>query len=202
MHIAIDLLMTEEEMGKQPATTHALLEELARIDRSNKYTVITAQPDTYQQVDMGQNMCLHTVKWRFRHNLLLKRQFLLPDLLRRLQPDVLHVVAGIAPIGWDGPLVMMVPDLKFLEMPDLPDQPTTRLYWRYLLCESLKRAERVITTSEQVGKELISALGVERERIATCYTTQRSDAPLAARIASTTLQAYQEAVSAERKKVS
>ncbi|HLZ60500.1 MAG TPA: glycosyltransferase [Ktedonosporobacter sp.] len=200
MRIVIDLLMAEKEMGTQSSIIYTLLEELARVDESNEYWVLTTQPDTYQKVDMGQNMHLYVVKWRLRDTLLLNRQFLLPDLLRRLQPDVLHVVAGIAPIGWDGSLVMMVPDLKFLELPSLSNQPINRLYWHYLLRESLQRAERIITTSEHANRELISTLGVERERILACYGPQWPVSSLATQVAITTIQAYQEVVNAGRRK--
>jgi hypothetical protein len=197
MRIAIDTLMIERVTGDISSMTHTLLEGLARIDQTNEYIIFTAHPRTYQMVRGRPNMRLHTVKWGKQHDLLLKRQFLLPDLLKRLQPDVLHVLAFSAPIGWNGPLVMTVPDLGLLELFDKchPFAANARHYWHYLLRESLQRAERVIVTSEHTSKELVSMLAIEKERITACDVTAAS----AENIASITLQAYKDVISADRR---
>jgi glycosyltransferase involved in cell wall biosynthesis len=97
---------------------------------------------------------------------------LLPDILRKIQSDILHVPAFSAPIGWNGPLVVTVHDLAFLTMPD-QSSLYARLYWKYLLHESVRRAERIIAISERTCTELISSWNVESERIRLIHNALR-----------------------------
>jgi glycosyltransferase involved in cell wall biosynthesis len=74
------------------------------------------------------------------------------------------VPAFAAPIGWNGPLVLTVHDLAFLKVPH-QSSLYARLYWQYLLRESVRRAHCIIAVSAQTRDDLISCWSVERERI-------------------------------------
>jgi glycosyltransferase involved in cell wall biosynthesis len=164
MRIAIDLMVTEKEPGGLLFAARALLEGLARYDQINEYIIITTHPQNYQALASAPNMSIYAVKLRLWKGLLLQHQLILPDILRRIRPDVLHAPAFAAPIGWHGPLVVTVHDLTFLKAPEQSSLYTS-FYWQHLLRESVRRTKYVIAVSEQTRDDLISHWSVEKENI-------------------------------------
>jgi glycosyltransferase involved in cell wall biosynthesis len=164
MHIAIDLLIAEKEPGGMLFATRALLDGLAHIDQLNEYTIVTSRPKEYQALATSPNIQIYPVKLRTWSGILIQHQLLLPDILKKLRPDVLHVPAFAAPIGWHGPLVMTIHDLAFLKVPQ-QSSLYARLYWQYLLRESVRRAQQVIAISEQTVTELHAFWSIEPERV-------------------------------------
>lgn len=173
MRIAIDLVLAEKEPGGMLSYIRALLEGLAQIDQSNEYFIITSRPKEYSELAARRNMQIYTVRLPFDKGLLIQHQLLLPDILRKLQPSVLHVPAFAAPIGWHGPLVMTIHDLAFIKVPE-QSSFYGRLYWQYLLRESARRAQCIISISEQTCEELTTHWGIEPERIHIIHNALRS----------------------------
>lgn len=173
MRVAIDLLIAEKEPGGMLFAARALLDGLARIDKTNEYVIITSRPREYQALLAAPNVRVHGVKLRSWRGILIQHQLRLPEVLHRIKPDVLHVPAFAAPIGWNGPLVMTVHDLAFLRMPQ-QSSLYARLYWQYMLRESVKRAQRIITVSEQTRTDLISQWSIEEERIQIVHNALRA----------------------------
>jgi glycosyltransferase involved in cell wall biosynthesis len=172
MRVAIDLLIVEKEMGGMYFATRALIEGLARVDHTNEYIIITGRPQEYRDLAHAPNIRIHPLKLRSWRGIMIRHQLLLPDALRKLQPDVLHVPASAAPIGWHGPLVLTVHDLAFLKVPD-QSSLYARLYWQYLLRESSRRAQRIISISEQTCEELVTYWSIEKERIRLIHNALR-----------------------------
>src|SRR5579864_1494174 len=132
MRVVIDLLIADKEAGGMLFAAHALLEGLTRIDKENEYIIITGSPEQYQKLASAANIRIHPVKMRSWRGILIQHQLLLPKILRQLQPDVLHVPASVAPIGWRGPLVITVHDLGFLKVPE-QTSIYVRFYWHQML---------------------------------------------------------------------
>jgi glycosyltransferase involved in cell wall biosynthesis len=164
MRVAIDLLIAEKEPGGMLFATRALLNGLICIDSDNEYIIITARPKDYQELATAPTIHIYPVKLRTWSGILIQHQLLLPDILKKLRPDVLHVPAFAAPIGWHGPLVMTVHDLAFLKVPQ-QSSLYARLYWQYLLRESVRRAQQIIAISAQTREELYSYWSIEPERV-------------------------------------
>jgi glycosyltransferase involved in cell wall biosynthesis len=164
MRVAIDLLIAEKEPGGMLFATRALLNGLISIDSNNEYIIITARPKDYQELATAPTIHVYPVKLRTWSGILIQHQLLLPDILKKLRPDVLHVPAFAAPIGWHGPLVMTVHDLAFLKVPQ-QSSLYARLYWQYLLRESVRRAQQIIAISEQTCEELHSYWSIEPGRV-------------------------------------
>jgi glycosyltransferase involved in cell wall biosynthesis len=174
MRIAIDLMVAEKEPGGLLFAARALLEGLARLDQMNEYIIITTHPENYQALAVAPNISIYKVKLRSWKGLLLQHQLLLPDVLQRIRPDVLHAPAFAAPVGWHGPLVVTVHDLGFLKAPARSFSLYTCFYWQYLLRESVRRAKCVIAVSEQTREELISYWSVKSENICLIHNALRS----------------------------
>ena len=84
----------------------------------------------------------------------------------RERVDALHV-QYFAPMGYAGPLVLMVHDLAFLHTASCP--PGLRLALRTLVPWSLRRATRVVTPSEFTRRDLEVRYGVAPERISVTW---------------------------------
>lgn len=190
MRVVIDLLIAEKEPGGMLFATRALLDGLAHIDQLNEYIIVTARPKDYQELATTPNIQLHPVKLRTWSGILIQHQLFLPDILKKLRPDVLHVPAFAAPIGWHGPLVMTIHDLAFLKVPE-QSSLYARLYWQYLLRESVRRAQQIIAISAQTVAELHSFWSIEPERVHLIHNALRPSLQRAA-VSTEAIQAMQQ----------
>ncbi len=172
MRVAIDLLLAEKEPGGPLFSTRALLDGLALIDQTNEYIIITARPQEYQALASAPNIVIHPVPlWSWK-GVLIQHQVLLPPVLCKLRPDLLHAAAFAAPLAWQGRLVVTVHDLAFLKVP----QQTSlygRLYWQHLLRKSVRRAQHIIAVSQQTRDELVTHWAVRPERIHVVHNALR-----------------------------
>ena len=77
---------------------------------------------------------------------------------------LLHAVTGVAPVLCDIPLVVTVPDLTFRLSPqDL--HPKARLYYGTLVPASIRRARRVMVSSEAVRRQVIDLYRIDPDRV-------------------------------------
>jgi glycosyltransferase involved in cell wall biosynthesis len=78
---------------------------------------------------------------------------------------LLHAVTGVAPLLCDIPLVVTVPDLAFRLAPqDL--HPKARWYFGTLVPASIRRARRVMVSSEAVRQQLVDLYRLDASRVA------------------------------------
>ena len=172
MRVAIDMLLAEQKPGGMLLATQAILNGLALIDQKNEYYIITRRPEEYEDLVITSNWHIYPLKLRTWRAMLVRHQFLMPGILKQLQPDVLHTPAFAAPISWRGPLVLTIHDLAFLKVSN-QSSLQAQLYWRYMLRESVRRAQRIIVVSEQTREELVSYWSVKKERIRVIHNTLR-----------------------------
>ena len=172
MRVAIDMLLAEQKPGGMLLATQAVLNGLALIDQKNEYYIITRRPEEYEDLVITSNWHIYPLKLRTWRAMLVRHQFLMPGILKQLQPDVLHTPAFAAPISWRGPLVLTIHDLAFLKVSN-QSSLQAQLYWRYMLRESVRRAQRIIVVSEQTREELVSYWSVKKERIRVIHNTLR-----------------------------
>ncbi len=88
----------------------------------------------------------------------------LPVVLRRARADLLHATSFAVPLAWRGPLVVTIHDLTHLRFPELHG-PGRRLYYRWIVGPSTRRASAVLTGSEYEKEEIAQRLGVQREKL-------------------------------------
>lgn len=100
------------------------------------------------------------------------QQFELPRLLRRTDADLLHCWNYVMPLASPVPTILTVQDLIALDNPAYARR-ANRLHYRAIMPQSLKRAARVIATTEQTRRAVLRRapradvrvipLGVENE---------------------------------------
>jgi glycosyltransferase involved in cell wall biosynthesis len=93
-------------------------------------------------------------------------QTVLPVEAVRAWADLLHALAFVSPMAWQGPTVVTVYDLSFLRFPHLFNRGN-RAYLGTFTPPSLRRADRVITISESTRRDVIELCGVAPERVTT-----------------------------------
>ncbi len=143
MRIAFDMLIVEQEQGEAQHSTCSLLNELTMLS-THQYIIITGRPEMYSLQKWSANICLYPVKMSVGQGILTWHQLLLPTILRRLQPDILHVPNSITPIGWNGPFVVTLYDLAN----ELTAEHHILLYKQHVLRESIQRARSIIIPAE------------------------------------------------------
>src|SRR6266581_2044045 len=172
MRVAIDMLLAEQKPGGMLLATQAVLNGLAQIDQTNEDIIITRRPEEYQEIATRQNIHIHPIQLQSWRAMLVRHQLLMPEVLRKIQPDLLHTPAFAAPLRWHGLLVLTVHDLAFLKVKNQSSLQAL-LYWRYMLRESVRRARRIIAVSENTREELISYWFVSPERVRVIHNALR-----------------------------
>jgi glycosyltransferase involved in cell wall biosynthesis len=84
--------------------------------------------------------------------------------LLRAGVDLLHALGFVSPFAWRGRTVVTVYDLSFLRFPEVYNR-ANRMYLSTLTPPSLRRADRVITISEDARRDVIELCGVAPERV-------------------------------------
>jgi len=158
--------------------THALLEGLEALDRSNEYVVLM-RPDDWS-------------RWQPREANFQRvecdidpyspgEQTALPGILRGLAPDVVHFVTPNAAALYRGTKVVTVHDLTLLDfdtsrgsLPRRTAGKLKRLPFRLILMRQLATATRIVTVTGYVRDQLIKRFGIDPARISAVWNAADS----------------------------
>ena len=147
-----------------------LVENLARIDKSNEYVLFVApcNKDLFRvkQANFEQVVC--SISPRFLPMRVLYEQVILPILMWRCKIDILHSPASVSPFVLPCPSVVTIHDVTPFVFPELtPLIP--RHYWNIAFRRSARLARLIITGSYSTRKDLVRFLGISEERIEVVY---------------------------------
>jgi glycosyltransferase involved in cell wall biosynthesis len=92
----------------------------------------------------------------------LSEQILLPALVRRLRPDIVHSLASLAPLAPGAPAVVTLHDVTFLLTPTFGR--TTTAGMGMLMRAAAARAARLISVSAAARDEICAVLGTDPAR--------------------------------------
>ena len=145
------------------------IKELQQIDTENEYYVF---------VKPGEDRCVESTK--NVHIIELKcpsyplwEQWALPRAAKKYSVEILHCTSNTAPIWCDIPLVLTLHDIIFLEPRDKQNHSLYQnmgwLYRRLDVPRILNKCRRIITVSNFEMENIISKLGIPRERMAMIY---------------------------------
>lgn len=152
-----------------------LIEHLSKIDRTTQYQVLVQKgfEDTLQ---VGPNFEVFSwaakpVSW--------KTFFRLHDVVESLKPDILHCLAPLAPVLYDGPLMVTLHDLQPFNDPDFNGRrigpvksaynmfyswayPTTVNVAKWVLCDSQATRDDLLRLMPEAGsKAFVAYPGLE-----------------------------------------
>ncbi|MGH2459239.1 MAG: glycosyltransferase family 4 protein [Chloroflexota bacterium] len=99
---------------------------------------------------------------------ILWEQMVLPLALRRLNVDLVHAPAYVAPLAFPGASVVTFHDLSFYLMPDAFNR-SNRVYLQNFSRWTARRARRSIAVSESTRQDMVRLLGVSPSTIDVVY---------------------------------
>ena len=145
------------------------IKELQQIDTENEYYVF---------VKPGEDRCVESTK--NVHIIELKcpsyplwEQWALPRAAKKYGVEILHCTSNTAPIWCNIPLLLTLHDIIFLEPRDKQNHSLYQnmgwLYRRLDVPRILNKCRRIITVSNFEMENIISKLGIPRERMAMIY---------------------------------
>ncbi len=89
--------------------------------------------------------------------------------LRKLKPDVLHVPHYNVPLFYRGKMVVTIHDLTHLILPEFLPNKFAYFYAKFMIWFALKRANKIITDSENTKKDILERFNVNPEKIEVIY---------------------------------
>ncbi len=167
IHIGLNAHLLTGNAGYRSAGIHGyisnLLAALPAADPEIAYTVLTGSQGN---PPLHARMTVRRTPWNTEHPVrrILWEQVVQPVALARLQVDLAHALAFVAPVMSRVPSVVTVYDLSFVHYPEvLP--AARRLYLRLLTRLSCARARRVIAISRSTARDLVAVFGLPADRI-------------------------------------
>lgn len=169
MNIAIESqrLFRETKHGME-VVAEEVIRELQKIDTENRYTILVKNDDfgTLEETTNFKIDVLPSLPYP------LWEQILLPQRLKRYNPDLVHCTANTAPLFLNTPMVVTIHDLMYLENVSFKGtayQNFGNLYRRFIVPKIARKSKAIITVSEFEKNNIIERLKVHPEKVHVVY---------------------------------
>ena len=170
MKIAVNTLPLLDNRAGAERYTQNIIRHLIAADPRNVYYLVLSKVNQAFYGSDQENA--HNLVWggNTRNKLIriLGEQAYLPWLVRRKGLDLLFSPCNIGPRNPPVPMVITLFDLHWLRFPEL-FSPLRLAYLRRALTWSARKAEAILTISENSKKDLIKLLGIPEEKITVTY---------------------------------
>lgn len=161
MHIAIDAHSVGAKLGGNETYATNLIEALAEIDQSNRYTLYVTKREAIDR--FANRWANFSVKQTLPHTPLVRIPLTLARELRRHPVDVLHVQYTAPPLA-PCPVVATIHDLAFEHLPETFNRRSW-MQLRFTVRRTARRAAQIITVSEYSRQDIIKTYMIEPQRI-------------------------------------
>jgi glycosyltransferase involved in cell wall biosynthesis len=153
------IVLDADVLGRQrtgdESYVSALLRELPQLDDELRFAAVSRHaervPAGVEAVGLPARSQVWRMSWSF------------PRLLRRLRPAVTHFQHVVAP-GSPAPAVLTIHDLSFERDPKLMGL-RDRFFFQTMVPRSVRRADRLITVSNQTKQDLVEQYDVDPNKI-------------------------------------
>ncbi len=170
MKIAVNTLPLLDNRAGAERYTQNIIRHLIAADPRNVYYLVLSKVNQAFYGSDQENA--HNLVWggNTRNKLIriLGEQAYLPRLVRKKGLDLLFSPCNIGPRRVSVPMVITLFDLHWLRFPEL-FSPLRLAYLRRALTWSARKAEAILTISENSKKDLIKLLGIPEEKITVTY---------------------------------
>lgn len=161
MHIAIDAHSVGAKLGGNETYAINLIEALAEIDQSNRYTLYVTKREAIDR--FANRWANFSVKQTLPHTPLVRIPLTLVRELRRHPVDVLHVQYTAPPLA-PCPVVVTIHDLAFEHLPETFNWRSW-MQMRLTVRRTARRAAQIITVSEYSRQDISKTYGIASQRI-------------------------------------
>ncbi|MEX0616510.1 MAG: glycosyltransferase family 1 protein [Candidatus Woykebacteria bacterium] len=170
MKIVLDARFFGADGGGIGRYTDNLLSNLSEIDKKNEYVVILRKSNFHLFNPVGDNFKKILID---AHWYSIKEQILLPLILYKEKPDLVHFPHFNIPVLWNGKFVVTVHDLIFSRFGQAISQskvyPLKKTLYELILKKGVSRAEKIMVPSSSVRKELLKKFKVPGEKVVVAY---------------------------------
>ncbi|MFC1624903.1 glycosyltransferase family 4 protein [Patescibacteria group bacterium] len=149
-----------------------LISSLQKIDSKNDYSILLRKK-YFNALNLNKNF--KKVLIDVRHYSL-KEQFLLPKIVRKENPDLVHYPHFNTPIFCRKPFVVTIHDLLMHKQKGkdattlfLPEYFIKRLFYKLVFRYAVKKSKTIIVPSEFVKKEIQDYYNVDKSKIKVTY---------------------------------
>jgi glycosyltransferase involved in cell wall biosynthesis len=161
LHIAIDAHSVGAKLGGNETYATNLIEALAEIDQSNRYTLYVTKREAIER--FANRWANFSVKQTLPHTPLVRIPLTLARELRRHPVDVLHVQYTAPPLA-PCPVVATIHDLAFEHLPETFNRRSW-MQLRFTVRHTARRAAQIITVSEYSKQDISKTYKIEPQRI-------------------------------------
>lgn len=170
MKIVLDARFLGPDSGGIGRYTNNLLSNLSEIDKKNEYAVILRKSNFHLFNPAADNFKKILID---AHWYSIKEQILLPPVLYKEKPDLVHFPHFNVPLLWNGKFLMTVHDLIFSkfgrEISRSRFYPVKKILYGQILKKGVSAAEKIMVPSSSVRKELLKKFKVQGEKIVVIY---------------------------------
>lgn len=171
MRIGINtLFLIPGQVGGTETYTRGLLSSLEEIDKENEYLIFCNKEnfETFQLTSKNFRRILCPVKASFRPWRILWEQLIFPFQVWRNKIDILLSLGYVCPLFVPCKSIVVIFDLNWFFHPE-EFSPLSRLAWKTLVSLSAKRADHIITSSNNSKKDISRILKIPKEKISVVY---------------------------------
>lgn len=168
--IVIDMRMFGPSDAGLGRYNQQLLAELVKLDLENHYYILFSKK---QEIELPDNFKQVVVPYRWYT---LAEQISLPRFIDKLQPDIVHFTHFNVPIFYRGKFVVTIHDLVMNHFSDRSTTTRSKLFfwikrfgYKAVIKHAVKKAEKIITISEFVKDDILSAYKIAEDKIEVIY---------------------------------
>ena len=171
MRIGINTLaVIPSEIGGTQTYLRKLIENLARIDRSNEYFLFVApwNKDLFEIKQENFQPVICNIPLKPLTIRVLYEQIILPFLAWKNEIDVFHFPANVSPFVSPCPSVLTIHDTYAFTIPELIPA-VLRQYWKIMVRSSAQNVNLIIAVSRSSKEDIVRFLGISKEKVQVIY---------------------------------
>ncbi len=155
MRIVIDLRIFGPSLGGLGRYNEKLLEYLSKLDKTNNYILLFKKDP---KLDLPDNFKIKICNY---HWYSLKEQLLLPFVLYKLKPDLVHFTHFNIPFLYNGKYIVTIHDLIMTKFPSKRSSKLNRLFfvvkrmgYNLVIKRAVKKSIKIIAVSKFTAKDI------------------------------------------------
>lgn len=171
MRIGINtLFLIPGKVGGTETYARGLITSLKDVDKKNKYQIFCNLENysTFTLISGNFEKVSTPVKASMRPFRIIWEQLIFPFKLRQRKVDVLLSLGYVCPLFVPCKSVVVIFDLNWFFHPE-EFSMLSRLFWKALVTSSAKRADKIITSSENSKRDIAKVLNIPEGKIEVVY---------------------------------
>lgn len=168
MRIGINLMGVPAKRTGIHRYSRCLMRALLESDEESEYFVFGG-PHILHEIDGRGRLTKVACGSKARVGRRLKEQTVLPMYAGRWELDLIHSVNNVSPVLAGARSVVTVHDITFRKFPRERFKREKTLYYKVLVPLALRRADKIISVSNNTAKDIASAYFIPKNRIRCVY---------------------------------